>query len=245
MYRTEITFVRHAEGTHMQTPDIVAGHAGDAKLTEFGEVQAMALGLSWYADGYRPTNAYTSNLKRARKTYEIAARAADQTLGARSYGDLDEQCLGEHEGQPRDTVYTDEVRYEIARQGASYTHPGSNQNGNYGESIAKAGKRVIAFMRDKRRGASRLHEDDITIAVGHQGSLRAMMARIALDGFLDRSVDPHELQAAFLEQPLLPPCSQTRVILEGGPRSESIVHRFEGIAVPLDPRYVEMVQAMV
>lgn len=213
MNYTEVTFVRHAEAVHMQTPEIVAGWAPYSILTEEGIRQSQHLGESWVAEEYAPDETYVSPILRAINTLQIAQLAGKLPLTMEVEPLVAEQCLGAHEGKPRERVYNEYTQWMIKLQGALYTHQGVNAVDQPGESLLHTSRRMVNFLHKVHRPAS---EGVRTIlAVSHRIAITGLVSYLDLGG-LDRPVAPHTLQSRTLNRNLydIGPCSQTTIIIE-------------------------------
>jgi len=230
---TELRFVRHAEATHMESIGIAAGRSEGAELTNAGMHQAYQLGMTWRAEAYHPDVTYTSPIRRARQTLDLARKAAGLTgIAWRTNQDMAEQCLGAHEGKLRSKVYTDHTQQLIEQLGADYTHPGKNSEGKHGESLMDVSSRMVGFLSLKAAGLQKRGYGETAAIVSHSTAIRSMLCRLDLTG-LHEKPDPHQLQRNFLDYPAIGPCSQTVIILETTPSGE-VHHRIEEVGRPLE-----------
>jgi broad specificity phosphatase PhoE len=231
MSYTEIKFVRHPEAEHLLTPGTLAGHAPHSKLTETGHVQAERLGTVWRNEGYVMDKAHTSPLFRCREGLRLALEHAGLNPPVTVFPGLAEQCLGRHEGMPRE-IYTDPgVAAAIKVQGAAYMHPGHNAEGVPGQSMLDAAREGIAYILARRRETP---PESLTLAVmGHAVKIKSMLSHIELAG-LHGEPDPHELLDRTLSRPSIEPCAQTMVIVEGGMDPSRIRCKIEYEGVTLE-----------
>jgi len=216
MSHTELIIARHAEAKHAATPHIIAGQAPYSQLTPIGRKQGAQLGWKWHDQGVRPDRADSSTSIRALQTMNTALMTRPGgIMPINTSKVLQEQCLGSHEGQPRDLVYTEELKQRIAEQGADYKHPGYNQAGEAGMSLTAVARGLAGYLIALRAVAE---PPESVVAISHHTALRTLFAFVELDGFHE-PIDPLELQAAMMEQPAIEPCAQALIIVEGDPQN--------------------------
>ncbi len=232
MSYTEVTLVRHAEATHMDTPEIVAGWAPYSILTEEGIRQSQQLGETWARESYKPDETYSSPILRAMNTLQIAQIAGKLPLKMELEPLIAEQCLGVHEGKPRDVVYSEYTLWMIELHGALYRHQGTNKVGEAGESLLDTVRRMTNFLDKAYNQAT---EPTATVlAMSHRISITGLVSYIGLNGHRE-PVDPHDLKSHTLDRSRydVQPCSRTLVVVEDGLISEKPIIRVEYVGEPL------------
>lgn len=218
MGNTEVRFVRHADSDHTATPHIVAGRAPHSRLTTEGWLQSIRLGEFWAQEQYSPGIAHSSPLQRAVNTLNIALLVGDVHLEVEMRDELAEQCLGWHEGRARDHVYHPVVKQQLAELGAKYVHPGENSEEIDGQSLMQVSERMAGYLVGLRRQEC---PPESVVAMTHHIALKGMFSYLELGGLV-RQVDPHELQELVLTRPNIDTCSQSVIVLEGGPEPDDI-----------------------
>jgi broad specificity phosphatase PhoE len=215
MARTTFRLVRHAEAEHVAQPDIVAGRAPYSNLTDTGREQAQQLGWSWLDEGLEPGLLMSSPIKRCISTLSLAAYYAEIpgrfVKNAETPAALAEQCLGRHEGKPRTRVYRPSIQRAISRQGAAYTHPGTNSENMPGESLLDVSRRMARHLIDRHQEAV---SDTLVVVMSHHVAIKGMLSYLATGGIHDEP-DPLRMHADFMERPAILPCSQTSLTFEG------------------------------
>jgi 2,3-bisphosphoglycerate-dependent phosphoglycerate mutase len=148
----------------------------DVPLNASGLADAVRAGELLRRHGLRPRVAYTSALRRARRTCEVVLGAsgaggvpvpASRRLNERHYGFL--QGRLKHELRPE----LGDVRYQEMRRCMQGRPPG-------GESLAEVSARVVPYWRT--RIAPQLARKPVVLVVAHSNSLRALIKHLdALD----------------------------------------------------------------
>src|SRR6266511_4958471 len=125
MSELEVRFIRHAKGSHMLTPDLMAGRSIDAVLVDEGRAQADAQGRELAARGITPDYVATSSAVRCIQTGRRIL------LAMRHNGELDEitdelleMDQGDFVGRKRAEVYDEAVQRQIREQGKDFALPG-------------------------------------------------------------------------------------------------------------------------
>lgn len=150
------------------------GH-GNPPLDEVGRVQAEVLATSLASlPGLAVSVVASSDLRRARQTGEIVARALGVALTVAV--DLREADLGAWEG-----LRGDEVAHRFPDEWAAW-QAGEDPRRGGGESLAGAGRRVAAALR---RLTATAVPGTATVAVGHGLALQAALDALATDGAVD------------------------------------------------------------
>ena len=113
MANLEVRFIRHAKGTHLLNPDLIAGRSLDATLTDDGIEQAKAKGRELLRRGIMPDHVASSTAERCRQTAEniLAAMGITPPIDLRE--ELLEMDQGKYVGRARAEVYTAAILQKI------------------------------------------------------------------------------------------------------------------------------------
>jgi len=153
----------------------VLGRDADVELTPLGERQAAAVGrwLAGLPDDRRPDVVITSPYRRARRTWQLAVRAAGVALPDPTTDDrLRDRLLGELEmltiAAARAGFPAEEERRRLAGE-FGYRPPG-------GESFGDVARRLTAFLDD----LAAEHDGRRVLVVAHDSVV--LMLRCVIDG---------------------------------------------------------------
>lgn len=170
-----LVLVRHGQSTDNEL-NLYSGWR-DPELTARGETEARQVGASLAAQGLRFDAAFTSRLRRARRTLDLMLAemghgdvpiVADDALNERHYGEL----AGLNKEQSRSVFGSDQVH--LWRKSYHAVPPG-------GESLAMTAARTLPFF--EARIAPRLRQGEAILVVAHGNSLRSVVK------FLDEMSD--------------------------------------------------------
>ena len=176
MNAVEINLYRHGHTARNDYSDIVFGQSLGEPLDALGEAQAADLGAYQRDLDLIPELVFSSHAERAFNTANIAlgvlavSGQLPRGFGVAIDKRLVEQSLGTHEGMRRIDAYTPQVKAQIERERADYTHPG-------GESMRDLSNRGYAAVLDgaRRATASGVRQvDNYT----HNMTIAAILARI-------------------------------------------------------------------
>jgi broad specificity phosphatase PhoE len=227
MTYSKIRFIRHGEGQHMATPDIIAGRAPSASLTATGVEQAKRRGELWQEEGYRPDIAESSPILRCRMTAAGVMKAAGLTMPLQEQPGIAEMCHGVLEGQER----TPAIRARMDSEGGNFRAPGYNAEGLPGESFGDVAARWNSYLSTKAQEASDAVQDIQVAAFTHRVLLGTGLSYLALraeHGTAD--ISPHDIRDRYMDtrisQPL-PPCSETLLIVETTESPEQYSYHIE------------------
>ena len=158
-------FLRHGE-SEANKARVFSGHQ-DVALTALGRDQAIAAGIEIrkLLGSTVLSAVWSSDLKRARHTAQLALSAAQMNCPVQEHAALRERHLGEWQGESIDRLKQSGAREALATwTGAA---PG-------GESLAQLCARAVPLL-------ATLHTQGPTLLVGHGGLIRGLL------GLLDDS----------------------------------------------------------
>lgn len=197
MSELEVRFIRHAKGSHMLTPDLIAGRSIDAALVDEGRAQASAKGRELAARGITPDYVASSSALRCIQTGEriLSAMRHSGKLDEIT-DDLLEMDQGDFVGRKRTEVYDEVVQRQIRRRGKDFALPG-------GESMNQVGKRGVDWLRAREKLVA-------------QGKLSVVA--IAHGGFITHTVGAilkWDQAQSLARLRTMPPVGETRVVFDG------------------------------
>lgn len=165
----EVRLIRHATGSHMLNPALIAGRSLEAKLTEHGVKEAELKGTQLKREGIVPDIFATSPAKRCIQTGEYILRAMGLQSDIKIADDLIEMDQGKYVGRAREKVYDINVQKQILDQGKDFALPG-------GESMNQVGQRGFDWLKSHES----LVDIDrrILIAITHAGLITHTVATI-------------------------------------------------------------------
>lgn len=196
MSQLEVRFIRHAKGTHMLNPDLIAGRSLDATLTDEGIEQADAKGRELLARGITPDHVVSSAAVRCLQTTERILASMGIVRPIDLTEDLLEMDQGDFVGRVRKEVYNETVLQEIQEHGKDFALPG-------GESMNEVGARGTDWLRTKE---GLLVEKKLSVfAIAHAGLITHTVGKI------ENWDQPKSL--AMLKS--MPPVGETNVVFDG------------------------------
>ncbi len=197
MSELEVRFIRHAKGSHMLTPDLMAGRSIDAVLVDEGRAQADAKGRELAARGITPDYVATSSAVRCIQTGRRIL------LAMRHNGELDEitdelleMDQGDFVGRKRAEVYDEAVQRQIREQGKDFALPG-------GESMNQVGERGLDWLRGQEGLAAKGKLS--VFAIAHVGLITHTVGTI--EGW-------DQVKSLAMMQTMTP-VGETRVVFDG------------------------------
>lgn len=131
-------FIRHAESTGNQQPHLICGRSNHYPLSELGSIQAKKLGQRLTNERIQFDHWFTSP---AERTIQTAAHIEAMTGFAPALvsDQVQEQWMGDWEGQLRTDVYTEEVLRQMNTNNWHY-------KAHRGESQFEVENRLYAFV---------------------------------------------------------------------------------------------------
>lgn len=238
MSYTSVRLIGHGSAEHMEYPEFVAGQAPESRLTRLGHLEARQRGLILRREHVEIGGLYSATLPRATESLDDIADGAGLLYAEEliSCAELNEQCLGQHEGRLRTDAYTETVTAAMRSQGAAYVHPGRNRAGVQGESLVAATERMFSFLKQVRKNHAGYRGQ--VIAITSKIITRGMVAWIELgDPSGNEIPDPVAMQALVNNNmgwhPTLSPCSETVLAVEGGPSSLRVIIEDIGRELPV------------
>jgi len=180
--RPTLVLVRHGE-SEGNRDNAFTGHR-DVDLTERGAVEAEAVGTALARDGFRFAHAFSSALRRSRRSARLILAAMGSDLEAEAISALNERDYGVLTGWNRDDARArwGAEQVQIWRRSYETGPPG-------GESLRDTAARVLAFyVRTILPAAMR---DGPVLLVAHGNSIRALA--MALDGLTPEEVPRLEI----------------------------------------------------
>jgi broad specificity phosphatase PhoE len=189
-------FLRHAEGTHMLNPDLIAGRSVEAIITADGELHARRKGVDLSQRNIYPDYVISSSAVRCIQTGEAVLRAMNLAKTIETTDDLLEMDQGNFVGRRRDEVYTEDVRHEIDRLGKDFALPG-------GESMNQVGARGMEWLRTQETRFNNVSVDLLIIA--HVGLITHTVGQI----------EQWSQRESLDRLRSMPPLSETLVIFNG------------------------------
>lgn len=197
MSELEVRFIRHAKGSHMLTPELIAGRSIDAVLVDEGKAQADSKGRELAARGIMPDHIASSSAVRCIQTGKRILRAMGRT------GELDditddllEMDQGDFVGRKRVEVYDEVMQRQIREQGKDFALPG-------GESMSQVGKRGLAWLRT-REGLVVQNRLSV-LAIAHVGLITHTVGMI----------ENWDQEKSLAMMQTMPPVGETRVVFDG------------------------------
>lgn len=145
MEYTELYLIRHAESEMNTNPHIIGGRSNHTPLTELGVVQAKMLGKHLLEEGITPDSVYSSPAVRTLTTarYCLEAMGVNQLIFVDN--DIQELGQGVSEGQPRDSIYTDQIMSDIMRLGKDFSLEGGESMNDVARRMSCWAETNIAF----------------------------------------------------------------------------------------------------
>ena len=141
----------------------------DPDLTEKGEKEAVAVGISLNESGYKFDLMFTSVLLRAKRTGElILAKLNQSNLKIIKNKALNERDYGDLSGLNKDDARKKWGEEQVHRWRRSFNTPPPG-----GESLQNTAERVLPYFYEKIM--PNLKEDKEIIVVAHGNSLRALV----------------------------------------------------------------------
>lgn len=196
MTKLEVRFIRHAKGTHMLNPDIIAGRSLDATLTDEGEAQADAKGRELLRRGIMPDYVASSTAERCKQTARRILAAMGIAPPIDTTEDLLEMDQGDFVGRVRAEVYTEARQLEILELKKDFKLPG-------GESMNEVGIRGTDWLQTKQ---GLLIERKLSVfAIAHAGLITHTVGKI------ENWDQPKSL--AMLKS--MPPVGETNIVFDG------------------------------
>lgn len=196
MRKLEVRLIRHAKGTHMLNPNVIAGRSLDATLTEEGVGQAEAKGRELLRRGIMPDYVASSTAERCRQT----AQKILASMGIAPPIDLTEDLLemdqGNFVGRLRTEVYNDAVLREIQERKKDFKLPG-------GESMNEVGIRGTDWLRTKE-GLWAERKLSV-VAIAHAGLITHTVGRI----------ENWDQPKSFAMLKTMPPVGETNIVFDG------------------------------
>ena len=203
-----LLLVRHGQSV-WNASDRFAG-CTDITLTDEGREEARALGR-WLADaGHQPTRVYTSALRRAIETADLALAAAGAPdVRAVRTPVLDERHYGALQGVARTAAVRQYGAEQVARWRRTVdARPPLDAEGR-AESLADVRERVAPFVRDVLLPAAAAGQQ--VMVVSHGNTMR-MLSQL-VEGLSDEEACALELptgQPRICRQPTRPTVSGTK-----------------------------------
>lgn len=196
MSEIEVRFIRHAKGSHMLTPDLIAGRSMDATLIDEGWRQASAKGRELALRAINPDRVVSSPAIRCVQTTEAILDAMGIKREVELADELLEMDQGEFAGRKRLEVYTEEVLRQIDEEGKDFKLPG-------GESMNMVGERGTDWLRTTE---GLLAQEKLSVfAIAHAGLITHTVGAIV--GW------DQPTSLAMLRS--MPPVGETRVVFDG------------------------------
>ena len=197
MTKLEVRFIRHAKGTHMLNPDLIAGRSLDATLTDEGEIQADAKGKELLHRGILPDYVASSTAERCRQTAKRILAAMNIASPIDLTEDLLEMDQGNFVGRLRADIYgNDVIQQEIRKWGKDFKLPGA-------ESMNEVGTRGTDWLRTKE--GLWAEKKLSVVAIAHAGLITHTVGQI------ENWDQPKSL--AMLRT--MPPVGETNVVFDG------------------------------
>lgn len=225
MSYTRLILARHGRAPHVGNTERIVGRSVHSGLNADGESDADELGRRLLVQGINPDLAHASPIPRAMLTIQRALKVMSSDLIVLPDTRLAEHCLGRHEGMLRTDVYTPSVMAELAQQGANYCHPGQNPEGLEGESQTDVINRMLSYAASLRAGPE---APAIVLAGSHQTAIKALVKYIQMGGPNSGPQDPVALNQAIMGMDQIHPCTQTDIIIDGGPDPATIHYQIDG-----------------
>jgi broad specificity phosphatase PhoE len=196
MNELEVRFIRHAEGSHMLNPALIAGRSMDAVLTERGKSEADQKGLELAADGTFPDAVFSSPAQRCVQTSNRILGAMGMTTEIIITDALIEMDQGDYVGKLRSEVYDQEVQKQILERGKDFALPG-------GESMNQVGGRGLNWLKEQEIHAVKTR---LTLfAIAHAGLITHTVG--AIENW------DHATSLKMLRS--MPPVGETVIIFDG------------------------------
>lgn len=197
MSELEVRFIRHAKGTHMLTPDLIAGRSIDATLVDEGIDQAGAKGYELAARGITPDYIASSSAMRCIQTGQHILSAMNRSQELDEITDeLLEMDQGDFVGRVRKEIYTDSVRQQITEQGKDFALKG-------GESMNQVGQRGMNWLRSTERLVA-LGKCSV-LAIAHGGTITHTVG----------SIEDWDQKRSYEMLKSMPPVGETRLVFDG------------------------------
>lgn len=160
MSEFEVRFVRHAKGTHMLRPELIAGRSLDASLTDEGWADAIQKGKELAKRGIEPDHIVSSSALRCIQTGQAILNGMKWDARIHGTDKLLEMDQGDFVGEVREEVYA-KVQQQILKEGKNFALPG-------GESMNEVGKRGSDWLNATRRELTAQNKLSV-LAIAHAG----------------------------------------------------------------------------
>lgn len=160
-------FLRHGESVlNTKSADIVGGRSNYTELTESGRQQAGRAGRWILAHHLEPDFVMSSPALRTLQTAEeaLGKNGMDLPLDIIVKDDIQELSQGVMEGEPRNLVWTPEVKEELSRDRGGFKFVG-------GESINEVQERMLRIIEKYGRS----HDNTRYLMVGHGIAIRSLV----------------------------------------------------------------------
>lgn len=173
MSNIEVRMIRHAIGSHMANPDLIAGRSMDATLTGAGITEAAAKGWELRSRNISFEHVVSSPAVRCLQTAQEILKAMSIDATIETSDDLLEMDQGTYVGQRRDAVYNDNVQAQIMQQGRDFCLPG-------GETMRQVGLRGLRWLLEQSQGVPRGEGGSTRqiLAIAHAGLITHTAAQI-------------------------------------------------------------------
>ncbi len=197
MSELEVRFIRHAKGSHMLNPELIAGRSIDAVLIDEGKDQADSKGKELAARGILPDYVVSSSAVRCIQTGERILAAMGHSGGFDDItDDLLEMDQGDFVGRNRFDVYDEEALQRIQELGKDFALPG-------GESMNQVGKRGLDWLQNQERLVA---EGRLSIfAIAHAGLITHTVG----------TIENWDQAKSLAMMRTMPPVGETRVVFDG------------------------------
>ncbi|MEK7153017.1 MAG: histidine phosphatase family protein [Patescibacteria group bacterium] len=160
MSELEVRFIRHAKGSHMLAPELIAGRSIDATITGEGRADAFLKGKELAARGVSPDRVVSSSAVRCVQTGQAILDVMGIERVIEVVDELLEMDQGKFVGRVRTEVYNETVRRQILEQGKDFALPG-------GESMNQVGRRGLTWLKKQEDLAT--VKDHSVLAIAHGG----------------------------------------------------------------------------